>query len=108
MTDLIGVIETGAELGGAIGTETELGSMSIPAGPRGEKGEQGLSAYEVWLAEGNVGTIEDFLDSLALSGVSYEVLEGKPRIEQVELVGNRTFEELGAKAITEAEIANLF
>lgn len=27
-------------------------------------GPQGLSAYEVWLAEGNVGTEEDFLNSL--------------------------------------------
>lgn len=25
---------------------------------------QGLSAYEVWLSEGNIGTQDDFLDSL--------------------------------------------
>ena len=30
----------------------------------GPKGDDGLSAYEVWLAQGNVGTEQDFLDSL--------------------------------------------
>ena len=29
-----------------------------------EMGLEGASAYEVWLAEGNVGTEQDFLDSL--------------------------------------------
>lgn len=30
----------------------------------GETGPQGLSAYQVWLAEGNTGTEQDYLDSL--------------------------------------------
>jgi len=34
------------------------GSTCVPEGPRG------LSAYEIWIAEGNTGTEEDFLDSL--------------------------------------------
>lgn len=33
-------------------------------GAKGSKGDQGLSAYEVWLSEGNAGTIEDYLASL--------------------------------------------
>lgn len=33
-------------------------------GDPGPKGDQGLSAYEVWLAAGNVGTEQNFLDSL--------------------------------------------
>jgi hypothetical protein len=46
-----------------IGHVTEVG----PVGPKGEQGiqgNQGLSAYDVWLADGNVGTIGDFLSSL--------------------------------------------
>lgn len=34
------------------------GSQCVPEGPRG------LSAYQIWLAEGNTGTEQDFLDSL--------------------------------------------
>ena len=30
----------------------------------GEKGDPGASAYEIWLTEGNTGTVEDFLNSL--------------------------------------------
>lgn len=37
-------------------------------GPEGPRGPEGLSAYGVWLAEGNVGTAEDFLASLKLGG----------------------------------------
>ena len=33
-------------------------------GPEGAEGPQGLSAYEIWLEEGNNGTKQDFLDSL--------------------------------------------
>ena len=33
-------------------------------GPRGEKGEDGDSAYEVWLRLGNIGTEQDFINSL--------------------------------------------
>jgi len=33
-------------------------------GPRGEQGADGLSAYDLWLAEGNEGSIEDFFASL--------------------------------------------
>ena len=33
-------------------------------GDRGDNGPQGLSAYEVWLKQGNLGTEQDFLDSL--------------------------------------------
>ena len=34
------------------------------AGPQGFQGFQGPSAYEVWLSEGNSGTVQDYLDSL--------------------------------------------
>ena len=35
-----------------------------PAGANGVDGTDGLTAYEIWLLEGNVGTEQDFLDSL--------------------------------------------
>ena len=38
-------------------------------GPRGPEGQTGKSAYEVWLDEGNTGSIEDFFASL--SGGAY-------------------------------------
>ena len=34
------------------------------AGATGATGATGASAYEIWIAEGNVGTEQDFLDSL--------------------------------------------
>jgi len=33
-------------------------------GPKGEPGQEGKSAYQVWLDAGNTGTEQDFLDSL--------------------------------------------
>jgi hypothetical protein len=33
-------------------------------GPEGDQGDEGKSAYQVWLGEGNVGTEQDFFDSL--------------------------------------------
>ena len=35
-----------------------------PQGPAGNDGADGLSAYEVWLSQGNTGTEADFLNSL--------------------------------------------
>ena len=38
-------------------------TITVPY-PKGEKGDDGESAYQIWLDEGNVGTEQDFLDSL--------------------------------------------
>ena len=35
-----------------------------PKGSKGDKGTDGLSAYELWLKQGNEGTIEDFFEDL--------------------------------------------
>jgi hypothetical protein len=35
-----------------------------PVGPAGPQGNQGLSAYQIWLSLGNVGSEQDFLNSL--------------------------------------------
>lgn len=35
-----------------------------PQGPQGEPGAPGLSAYDIWLSEGNIGSEADFLASL--------------------------------------------
>lgn len=42
--------------------------ISVNTLGRGPKGERGLSAYEIWLSEGNIGTVEDFLNSLVPKG----------------------------------------
>lgn len=70
-------------------------------------GARGASAYEVWLDEGNVGTENDFLESLKVQAVNYEVLENKPRIQNVKLTGNKTFKELGLTSIEHTDISNL-
>ena len=72
-------------------------------------GGRGKSAYELWLEEGNQGSVEDFIDSLrADGGANYNGLSNKPRIENVELYGNKTFEDLGVETIVDSEITNLF
>jgi hypothetical protein len=42
-----------------------------PQGPAGADGAPGLSAYETWLALGNVGSEEDFITYLAAGGTNY-------------------------------------
>lgn len=55
-------------------------------GTQGERGEDGLSAYEIWLAEGNVGTEQDFLDSLigeqGEPGIRYDYPLSEADVEQ--------------------------
>lgn len=38
---------------------------SLLGGPRGPRGDQGLSAYGVWLQAGNTGTVDDFFGELS-------------------------------------------
>jgi hypothetical protein len=45
---------------GAVGPQGAQG----PNGPAGPQGTQGQSAYQIWLSHGNVGTEQDFLNSL--------------------------------------------
>lgn len=40
-----------------------LSKRGLP-GPEGDDGPDGKSAYQIWLDDGNVGTEQDFLDSL--------------------------------------------
>jgi hypothetical protein len=37
-----------------------------PVGPQGPPGDSGLSAFEIWLEQGNLGSIEDFTNTLTL------------------------------------------
>ena len=74
-----------------------------------QNGARGLSAYEIWIGFGNIGSEEDFINSLkADGGANYINLINKPKINEVELVGNKELEELGADVILESEINNLF
>jgi hypothetical protein len=38
--------------------------LPVVAGPQGPAGEDGLSAYEIWLNQGNIGDEDDFIASL--------------------------------------------
>jgi hypothetical protein len=57
---------------GAKGDKGDTGATGVtgPQGDKGDQGDTGLSAYEVWLNEGNTGTEQDFLDSLGGGGGS--------------------------------------
>ena len=48
---------------GAIGPQGEQGIQG-EVGPKGDQGDDGLTSYQVWLANGNTGTVQDYLDSL--------------------------------------------
>jgi hypothetical protein len=52
-----------AEAISGAGTAEVADCIAVP-GEKGEQGAAGLGAYEVWLAVGNDGTEQDFLDSL--------------------------------------------
>ena len=43
------------------------------ASETGEKGDDGKSAYEIWLEQGNTGTEQDFLDSLRGEAATVDV-----------------------------------
>lgn len=62
----IGTVSTslGTSVSQTVLTTVAAGGLMGDKGDPGPKGDQGLSAYEVWLAAGNVGTDQNFLDSL--------------------------------------------
>lgn len=41
----------------------QLGGVEGPSGPTGPKGDEGNDAYEVWIAAGNQGSVQDFFAS---------------------------------------------
>jgi hypothetical protein len=51
-----------------------------PSGAEGQPGANGLSAYEVWLAQGNSGTEQDFLNSLHVANSSSNVVQNESGI----------------------------
>ena len=46
------------------GVLSSLVGATGPQGPAGQNGTNGQSAYDLWLAQGNTGTVADFLNSL--------------------------------------------
>ena len=88
-------------------TDDYIEAKILGKGPRGPRGFQGSSSYELWLEAGNEGTIDDFLGELKVD-VNYGRIKGKPSIEGVTLEGNKSFQELGVREITRREIENTF
>lgn len=43
----------------------------------------------------------------ASSAINYDDIQNKPQIQNVELQGNKTFEELGASSLTNSELEQL-
>ena len=97
--ELIGVIEDNSF------------NVKVQIAESGPRGKEGKSAYETWLDLGNEGTEEDFmayLRDIDFGLINYEEIDKKPSIESVELIGNKTFEDLGITIISEDEIDNIF
>ena len=97
--ELIGVIEDNSF------------NVKVQIAGSGPRGKEGKSAYETWLDLGNEGTEEDFiayLQEVASESINYEEIYNKPSIESVELIGNKTFDDLGVSNINKVEISNLF
>jgi hypothetical protein len=46
-------------------TTQALAGFQGPQGPAGPQGSTGQSAYDLWLAQGNTGTVDDFLNASA-------------------------------------------
>ena len=85
------------EKSGAPGPQGEPG-QSVAEVPTGaiiawEEGEEIPEGFEI--IEMQTGTSD------------YELLENKPQIEGIELLGNKTFEELQMQALTNLELENL-
>ena len=81
MTDLIGVVDDAA---------LQIKVQLTETGPKGDDGERG--------PEGPVGP---------MGTTNYNLLENRPSIQSIELIGNRTFEELGIIPISQEEIVNI-
>ncbi|WP_295823044.1 hypothetical protein [uncultured Deinococcus sp.] len=69
------------------------GYFFVPVpGRQGDDGERGPSAYEVWLAEGNTGSVADFLESQrgppgsGLTPAERAELDAKPDLADVQLL----------------------
>lgn len=73
---------------------SKIGNVVNIRGSLMATGARGYSAYEIWLQEGNVGTQQDFLNSLKGTN-KYEELPDKPSINGVTLEGNKTSKDLG-------------
>lgn len=56
-------------------------------------------------AEYLVNVMEESIAVVAVE--SYNDLNDKPQINDVELIGNKTFEELGAESLTNIDIENI-
>ena len=107
--ELIGIISNESELKGVIEDDNFDVKVQITEG--GPRGKEGKSAYETWLDLGNEGTEEDFIAYLRdvdFGLINYEEIDNKPRIEFVELIGNKTLDEIGISTMTEHEIGLLF
>lgn len=84
--ELIGIISNEGELKGVIEDDSFNVIVQIAeSGPRGPQGPPGPPG-----------------------ATNYNDLTNKPRIESVELIGNKTLDEIGIRTMTENEIDLLF
>ena len=77
-TKLTGTISTGNGLTAAVDENNKVQGFVSNGGTVQVPGPQGLSAYEVWLEEGNTGTEEDFFAALKGDAITVKSIQQSP------------------------------
>ena len=90
--------------------ENLKGTLSSPANIEGRLSNATLRGIPVELQVAGTMLQWKYLDEdvwrdlFDLNNIDYELLGNLPQIEGVELIGNKTFEDLGLTALTAAEV----
>lgn len=74
---VIEAVTTEIVVSGVPGVQGPRGIQGLQ-GPQGSQGDPGLSAYDLWLEEGNVGTLSEFYAAMAQSVGGYPVAISNP------------------------------
>lgn len=114
MTKLTGTIMSENKLTGSLGVRNEINVDIIGTGARGKDGYTPVKGVDYFDGidgkDGKDGYTPikgiDYFDG-EMGITNYNLLENLPSIQSIELIGNRTFEDLGLSPMTPSEIENL-
>lgn len=111
---MLGKLSNNNSMGGSLSTEEILGIINTNEINSDMENEQNLYGSMVG-NQANIGITDVYLNGIeqdvrgktAYLETTYEMLDDKPRINSVELKDDKSFEDLGANALTNTEIENL-
>lgn len=98
---LMGMVENLENLSGILSTPDNLQGFLSNATLRGIPVELQVAGTMLQWKYLDEDVWRDLID---LQNIDYELLGNLPQIEGVELIGNKTFEDLGLTALTAAEV----